>query len=291
MNSNKFNLPNFLIVGAAKSGTTSLYRYLNQHSDIFMPSFKEPHFFVNKIVSEKIKNYIDDFDTYLKLFENAENYKLCGEASVFYLYYFEEAIKNILKTLGKNTKIIIILRNPIDRAYSAYKQVTSGIPNLMIDFEEAIKKDYTKKPNVTPMFHLKEVGLYYNSVKAYMDSFDDVYVMLFDNFKYQTEVEITNIIEFLGIEKEKLDASTRHNTGRKEWRIKSAAQLKIKNSKLKRIFKFLKINRLYKTVFTKNFNDMTPQVKSYLSRYYMDDIDKLSNLLQTDLSHWTNNIE
>ena len=283
------NLPNFLIVGAAKSGTTSLYRYLNQHSKIFLPSYKEPHFFVNKKVAGKINNYIDNLDAYLKLFENAENYKHRGEASVFYLYYYDEAIKYILKTLGKKTKIIILLRNPIDRAYSAYKQVTSGIPDLMIDFESAIKNDYTKSPDITPMFHLKEMGLYSDSVKAYMNSFDDVYVSLFDDFINQTEVEISNIIDFLGIEREELNASTKYNTGRREWRNKSAAQLKIKNPRLKKVLQFLKINKFYKKVFTKKFNNMKPEVKYYLHRYYMDDINKLSHLLQTDLSHWTKN--
>lgn len=290
MNYNCKTLPNFLIVGAAKSGTTSLYRYLNQHSKIFLPSFKEPHFFVNKLVKGKIKNLIDDFDIYENLFKNTGKYKLRGEASVFYLYYYKEAIKNILKTLGKDTKIIIILRNPINRAYSAYKQVTSGIPDLMINFEVALKNDYTSDQNITPMFHLKEMGLYYKSVKAYIESFDNVYVIIFDDFTNQTEVEINNIVEFLGIEKENLNTSTTHNSERREWKNKLAAQLKVRNPILSKIFKILMISRFYKTVFTKNFNDMPSSTKKYLSKYYKTDVDNLSKLLQKNLNHWTKNI-
>ncbi|HDL01569.1 MAG TPA: sulfotransferase, partial [candidate division Zixibacteria bacterium] len=122
------NLPNFLIAGASKSGTTSLHSYLKQHPMIFMP-VKESRFFVSEIfenLSPKdpryehiIKYTIFNYYDYVKLFENVNNEHAIGEAGTLYLYYYKIAISKIKKYLGNN-KIIIILRNPTDRAFSAY---------------------------------------------------------------------------------------------------------------------------------------------------------------------------
>ena len=124
---NKIKLPNFLIVGAAKSGTSSLHNYLNQHPDIFLPTYnihgvkvKEPRFLISKLVKDRLHEGIWTLEEYQSLFFNCVDYSAVGESTVLYLYYYEEAIKNIKKYLGNNIKIIIMLRNPIERAYSAY---------------------------------------------------------------------------------------------------------------------------------------------------------------------------
>ena len=89
----KLKLPNFLIVGAAKSGTSSLHNYLNQHPDVFMPTYieglkvKEPRFLISKMVKDRLHAGVWTFDEYKKLFKEASNYKAVGEATVLYLYY------------------------------------------------------------------------------------------------------------------------------------------------------------------------------------------------------------
>ena len=124
-------LPNFLIVGAAKAGTTSLFYYLKQHPEIFMPEEKELKFFEYLIIKNKLhytgpgdnkslKRVVKTWDEYKNYFKKAKNFKAVGEASVSYLYY-TETIKNIKKYLGENINIIIILRNPIERLISNYK--------------------------------------------------------------------------------------------------------------------------------------------------------------------------
>src|SRR5690242_1148638 len=107
-------LPNFLIVGAAKGGTTSLYYYLKQHPEVFLSVVKEPCFFcyANKTPNYKhSKDTVVDFKIYKKLFETAKNYKAIGEASSTYLFMYEETIKNIRDFIpdATNVKIIIIL--------------------------------------------------------------------------------------------------------------------------------------------------------------------------------------
>ena len=183
----KNKLPNFLIVGAAKSGTSSLHNYLNQHPDIFMPTFnkngvnvKEPQFFVKEKVMDRIHSGVWDWENYIDLFKQAESHQAIGEASVFYLYYYEEAIKNIKRYLNNEIKIIIILRNPIDRAFSAYTHVSRSVKENL-SFEEAIEledKRLIKDKKLTPMVRYKDMGLYYKMVNAFLKSFDNVHLRL-----------------------------------------------------------------------------------------------------------------
>ena len=127
----KVKLPDFFIVGAARSGTTSLYVCLKQHPDVFMPNIKEPGFFVFKDIKyvkyfnkkrELKKYFISSIEEYSKLFEKANDFVI-GEASPIYLYKSELAIKNmvdIYKEKSSKIKIIMILRNRIERAWSHY---------------------------------------------------------------------------------------------------------------------------------------------------------------------------
>ena len=119
-------LPNFLIIGAAKSGTTSLYSYLNQHPQVYFSPFKEPRFFAlegkevnyqgpSQVVNQKAINTIDEYE---KLFAGVTDEVAIGEASTLYLYSPEAPAK--IKQYIPQVKLIAILRNPIDRAYSGY---------------------------------------------------------------------------------------------------------------------------------------------------------------------------
>src|SRR3954462_1224231 len=103
--------PNFLIVGAAKSGTTSLFEYLRGHPDVFMPDVKEASYFAGA----GVKNEAD----YLALFREAGPARAVGEASGAYLYLPDTA-RAIHDLLGPRVRIIVILRNPIDMAYSLW---------------------------------------------------------------------------------------------------------------------------------------------------------------------------
>ena len=129
------NKPNFIIVGAPKCGSTSLYSYLDKHPDVFMSPIKEPGFLIKEYyqnISPKSPNYKKQFDylvlekdKYFSLFSNLDkHYHAFGEASVTYMFSPDLAIKNILKYIGKNVSIIIILRNPVDRCISQYKYIS-----------------------------------------------------------------------------------------------------------------------------------------------------------------------
>ena len=193
-------LPNFLIVGAAKSGTTSLYHYLKQHPDVFMPEWKEPSFFVCSEVGG-----ITDIEEYKDLFATS-NEKIKGEASVAYLYDVDAPL-NIKNTLGADTKIIILLRNPIDMAYSLWGHMTRlGCESeVFLDafrLSEDRMKDYPdnryQNEWLGNVLYRQRVQ-YSAQVKRYLENFDHVFIGYYEEFFQDTERSMEKVYNFLDV--------------------------------------------------------------------------------------------
>ena len=138
-------LPNLFIVGTGRAGTTSLYNYLKQHPEVFMSPIKEPQYFLRKDIYEfhdgiDIEKIISDFGEYINLFKGGEHKKIRGEASALYLY-LKSATHEIYELIP-DAKIIISLRNPIERALSYFRMnIGQGII-VAKSFCEAIRKIY-----------------------------------------------------------------------------------------------------------------------------------------------------
>ena len=217
----KSKLPNFLIVGAAKSGTSSLHNYLKQHPDIFMPEHKEPYFLIKDLVENRVRNGIWTWEQYKSLFSDVKNESLIGESTVLYLYFYKEAIKNIKQYLGNDMKIIIMLRNPSERAYSAFNHVSRGFKQSG-SFEEALANEdfiIERDNNLTPMVMYKQMGMYYKMVKAYIDAFKDVHVIFYDDFRDNIACEMKKTYNFLGVTNYmEIDLSVKYNVGGKRWK-------------------------------------------------------------------------
>lgn len=207
--------PNFFIVGAPKAGTTSLYRYLQAHPEIFLPGLKEPHFFTSIRRSDPYGNLywpVIDERHYLNLFRRATGAKAVGEASSSYLVT-EEAACRIQSKVPK-AKIIALLRDPIERAFSHYL-MDVGFGVQPVPFYEAVVKDYTaakKGMGITRLY--VEDGLYYPSVKRYMDLFgaENVLVLVFEELMKSPLKWVHRTVEFLGLDwnllqKDRLDKS------------------------------------------------------------------------------------
>lgn len=130
-NDNQYTLPSFLIIGAQKAGTTSLYHYLIQHPQIEPAIVKEVHYF-----DEQWRNGVEWYQSHFPYLKFTES--ITGEATPYYLFH-PQAPKRVYHMLS-DVKLIILLRNPIDRAYSHYQMmVRRGIENL--SFEEAVASE------------------------------------------------------------------------------------------------------------------------------------------------------
>lgn len=171
-------LPNFLIIGAAKAGTTSLYSYLKQHPDIFMSSWKEPKFF--SLEGEKLDfqgpsqiintDSINNLESYLELFEGVKDETAIGEASPIYLYS-PKAPANIKKYIP-DAKLIVVLRHPAERAFSSFAHlIRAGYETL--SFEEALEEEPQRiKEKWAPLWYYKEKGFYAQQLERYFELFD-----------------------------------------------------------------------------------------------------------------------
>ena len=137
--------PNFIIIGAMKAATTSLYTYLKQHPDIFITKVKEPMFFNNcnqekdyKIIGSKSKK-VNTLEGYLSLFNDVKNEKAIGEASPAYIY--NEKAPSLISNILPKVKIIAILRHPTDRAYSNFLHTKRSDRENIISFQLAINEE------------------------------------------------------------------------------------------------------------------------------------------------------
>ena len=132
-------MPNFLIIGAAKSGTTALYHSLKQHPQIYMSPVKEPRFFAFEGETPRfcgpgddrfVRKFVTNFEDYLRLFEAVTDQIAIGEASTVYLTMSETSSRRIRHHLP-HAKLIAVLRHPADRAYSQYQvRFSSGLEKL-----------------------------------------------------------------------------------------------------------------------------------------------------------------
>ena len=190
--------PNFFIVGATRSGTTSFYEYLQQTSGIFMSSIKEPSFFAPSI---NRRQPVQNKEDYLELFSKAKVDQPMGEASTRYLIDPKSA--ELIKNTIPNAKIIILLRNPIDRAFSSYLYYLRR-ENWEL-FDTILDKSIKSTLNSDYLLHLiVHGGLYYEQVKRYIDIFgyDSVKILFYEEFIEDIETNFKEILKFLKIDSE-----------------------------------------------------------------------------------------
>ena len=292
-------LPNLLIVGAAKSGTTSLHNYLNQHPEVFMCNPKEPHFLINKEIGvERIPVGISNFQEYENLFEEGNHKKFRGESSVMYLMYPEIVIPKIKDLLGVEAKIIIMLRNPVERAYSGYQHVKRYNVKEELDFENALatsEERYFTREDMTPASRYKELGLYFKQVKSFLQEMKNVHIIIYDDYQQDLQEEMNKVFAFLEISQVKINADQRHMVGGWQWENESMKKMMMKKSSLKTILKIIipfkslrkKVRQYLQSKNTTNVPKMSLKTKDMLKQFYKYDVQKLSDLLNRDLNYWT----
>lgn len=297
-------LPNFLIIGAAKSGTSSLYMYLEQHPEIFMSPIKEPHFFsfdsVSSITSgpgDTIIQAITNLDDYKHLFDNVTTEKAIGEASTSYLYR-PEAAKRIYDMIP-DINLIAILRHPAERAFSAYMHVVRDQREVAKNFEQALAMETIRKQaNWDPIWHFTNVGFYYDQLTRYYKLFpkDQIKIFLYDELANNPTSLLHNIFEFLDVDANfNIDTSIKINVSgeqRNEFINFLSKALFNKPNPIRWISRQVipKFWRYKVTNWIRNRNLIKQQIpyqqRKELIKLYRKDILQLEGLINKDLSHW-----
>ncbi|MEQ8381958.1 MAG: sulfotransferase domain-containing protein [Coleofasciculus sp. A1-SPW-01] len=293
MNKQIKNLPNFIIIGAPKCGTTAIFNYLNQHPQIYMPSCKEPHFF--SFEGENKPHWgIPNLEAYGTLFEGVTDEIAIGEASTWYLYS-KTASERIQYHLPE-AKLIAILRNPVERAYSSWAfRVQCGWESIT-NFEQALQAEQSRIcDNREWDFHYLQSGFYYTQIKRYFDLFprEQIKIYLHEDLKADPVGLLQDIFQFLNIDSNFVpDVSVKHN-------ITSSPRnnyLKLflaRKSRLKSIVKSIIPNKLRQNVVVqlRQYNrvkpsPLLPDIRQRFSQVCKEDILKLENLIERDLSNW-----
>lgn len=213
MNSSRQKLPNLFIVGAAKSGTTSLYTYLAHHPDVYMCGTKEPNFFSEVGKSSKDRRPLS-LTEYLALFKQYGAQRFIGEASPSYLW--ESRTAQRIDSMCPQAKIIVILRDPVERAYSHYLMDRQLGEQRELSFLRAIEKDLAEEHPMWWATHLYvALGMYYEQIRRYVDRFgENVLILFFEELRSAPETVLRRVASFLDIDEAgfaTVDVTVAHN--------------------------------------------------------------------------------
>jgi len=276
--------PNFFIVGAPKAGTSSLYAYLKEIPEIFMSAIKEPNYFSRDIFPDDHPiNPIRDKKKYLKLFKNVKDEKIIGEASPTYLA--DSEAPKFIHDVSPNAKILISLREPVERTFSNYLMlVRIGI--LKSSFHEELQKSFqNQEDKILNKLNLKR-GLYYENVKKYINIFGkkNIKIIIFEDFIKNEKEIIKDILKFLNLESEIIDFNPEiyNKFGMVRGRF---GEFLLQNRSIRRISEKLispeARNKLKKKIILKNAPKpkIEPEDRQLLIDFFYDDIQKLKELL------------
>ena len=275
-------LPNFLLIGVPKAGTTSLYYWLKQHPEIFMSPVKEPHYF-SQIGN---KDHITSWDNYTRLFDDVKNEKAIGEASTSYFHFYHNSIPMIKGKLGKKIKILVILRNPIERAWSHY-QYYLKLGREHNPPERVFIKEYLclNEPWKVANPYL-EFSYYSKPLKIWLEEFGENFkVFFYEDLRDNPQQFIEDIYKFLEVNTSFFpNFEVRNVSGKPKNKI--IANL-LSMPWAQRVVPYvpLFIKQPMRKLLLKREN-IPDKIKDQLKEIFYEDIIETSKILKKDLSNW-----
>jgi hypothetical protein len=204
--------PDFLVIGAARSGTSALHRWLGGHPQLFTTAIKEPHFFafaggerpafqgpgdaetINRVA-------VTEPDRYRALFAKARTGQRAGESSTSYLYY-GQTLGNIQRWLGA-VDVVAVLRDPVERAYSAYLYMRAQGREPIADFAAALALDEERiAAGWQHIWHYRHLGYYYRQLSPFFEELGQqrVHVVVYDDLRARPRQTLAGILAFLGVD-------------------------------------------------------------------------------------------
>lgn len=294
-------MPNFIILGAAKSGTTALYHYLKQHPQIYLSPIKETEFFAfegEELNFQGPKDLprlsITTLEDYQAQFKDVGDETAIGEASPVYLYSSKapERIHNYLP----DAKLIVILRDPIERAYSQFLMFIRDGREPLQNFMQAVDEEDTRiAQNWAWGWHYLQLGLYHQQLKRYFERYpqEKIKIYLYEELKSNSAGVLKDIFDYLEVDDTFIpNTSVKHN-------ISGIPQNKLIQSWLyekniiKKIVKPFLPEKLRKDIFIKlkkkqtlRKPELSSEVRQPLLPFFQEDILRLQELIGKDLSGW-----
>ncbi len=259
-------LPNFIILGAAKAGTTAVYYYLMQHPQIHVTPLKETNFFALEGQPLRFSGPGDDeyvnrlslttLDAYQEQYRYAQGKSAIGEASPLYLYHprAPERIRHYVP----DSKLIAFVRNPVDRAFSAFLHLVRDKREPFTEFRQGLQAEEERiAAGWEHIWHYKNMGLYHAQLQRYHALFPEaqIKIFLYKDLRTDPVGTMQELFQFLEVDPAFVpDMSQRHNV---------TIDLPAERRPL-----------------------LPPEVRTELRAYFREDSLRLQDLIGRDLSHW-----
>jgi len=289
----------FFVIGVARGGTTSLYNYLQQHAEVFLPGVKECNYFsevesLDKEVyldPEAGKEYhmkiIQSAEVYNELFLDAEANQTKGEVSPSYMW--DQSTAKKIYDYNKEAKIIVTLRNPIERAYSHYLMHYHTGYDKSESFEESLNSERNGIWGGGNMY--LEMGLYHSQLKAYFDLFnkDQIKVIVTEEWTRNSSQSMGQVFDFLGVVPFSGDLSDETFNASKQVKNKGLLDvLRLERIKklLNKIFPEKTREKIKEQLFYKEApkQELDPETYNRLKDYFIEDIKQTEALIGMELS-------
>jgi hypothetical protein len=297
----KKELPTFIVIGAARSGTTALYNFLRQHPNVFMSDSKEPNYFAfhegpvaySGPGAEFVNNSVRDAQTYFNLFAKAPDDSAVGEASPLYLFS-PQAPQRIASALP-HVRLIAILRNPVEQAYSHYLYARAQMIEPLNDFEAALDAQIERREaGWQPLFQYSDFPRYGAQLSRYRAHFnpESIKLFLYEDFESDPAGVLRQIFRFIGVDDSFVpDTSLRANRGGvpKSALLQWAVMRPNFASKSFGVLLPMSVRRRIRNMISGG-NIERPELpasaRARLSGELRDDINLLGKLIDRDLSAW-----
>src|SRR6266702_1221189 len=295
--------PNFFIVGAPRSGTTSIWTYLSRHPNVYMSYQKEPMYFGSDLTKTPNEFFVLETNTYLDMFKRGADKAIRGEASVMYL--FSKKAAQEIHAFNPNARLLIMLRNPVEMIYSFHGQLRWGGYENIADFDEALAAEADRRRGlripksalVPEVLYYSEVAEFAPQVERYLRVFprDQIKIILFDDFARSPAEVYFSLLDFLGVEGIAPRSYAIRNPHKEPRSIALAALLQRPPKLITKLLDLIPQPHRYATMGliqgllnTRRVDrpPLRPKTRRRLMEQFAPDIRKLELLIDRDLSKW-----
>jgi hypothetical protein len=293
-------LPNFLVIGAGRSGTTSLYEYLREHPEVFMSPVKEANYFAFPEGHEPERgpggvlvrrDAVTTLAEYEALFEGAGDARAIGEASPRYLWTPEAPAR--IDALLPDVRLVAILRNPVERAYASYLGLRRDGLEPEPTFEDALRADERRQREGWPFASLIETGRYHRHLSRYYERFpaDRIRVYLHDDLRTDAAGLVRDLLSFLGVDPDFAPDTSRVHGRTGVVRNRALGVLWSRSGRVRDGLGPVVPRRVREGVRRWVLSDMErpqiePATRAELVRVFRPDVLALEELIGRDLSAW-----